>query len=147
MGKDRYHYDAKGKFKGRSSDDPPMSGCMSIILIIAIVILLGISGLNRDKKSKETSELVSEEQSLSDTDTNSESEEHTVSESATTNEPQNISEVSPSTISDEGTKPEQQSGQEVIFLPRKEVSQQIPDNPERKYPPCTDSVRDGCQGE
>lgn len=149
MGKDRYHYDARGKFKGRSSDDPPMSGCMSVILIIVIIILLGISGLNKDKKSKEISDVVPKEQNLSDTDTNPEveSEENSVSESAATNEPPDISEVSTAIISDEGDKSEQQSEQQVIFLPRKEVSQQIPINPERKYPPCTDSVRDGCQGE
>jgi len=37
MGKDRYHYDKKGSYRGRSSDKPPSedySGCIFLLLIV-----------------------------------------------------------------------------------------------------------------
>ena len=44
---DKYHYDSKGNYTGKSSDDPPSSFLGAIVLIFIVLGLLGMCSSNK----------------------------------------------------------------------------------------------------
>ena len=44
---DKYHYDSKGNYTGKSSDDAPVSFLGAIVLIFIVVGLLGMCSSNK----------------------------------------------------------------------------------------------------
>jgi hypothetical protein len=146
MGKDRYHYDANGKYKGKSSNDPPGSGCLALIGLAVMIALLGYGGLNKKDKPKNQPDIILNENGSYD---NSVASAPDLAE-----ENQSVSETVPLANSESQTDSmkaidnvsELRSEPQIIFAPKKEVVQPILSPQESEYPPCSDALTDNCIG-
>jgi hypothetical protein len=146
MGKDRYHYDANGKYKGKSSDDPPGSGCLALIGLLVVIALLGYGGLNKKDKPKNEPDIISNEKGSYDNSVvfvpDLAEENHPVSETV----PLTNSESQTDSMKANGNLSELRSESQIIFAPKKEVVQPILSPQESEYPPCSDALTDNCIG-
>jgi hypothetical protein len=145
MGKDRYHYDANGKYKGKSSDDPPGSGCLALIGLVGMIALLGYSGLKKDKP-KNQPDVVSNENDSYDNSVASAPDLAEENQSVSEKVPLANSESQTDSMKATDNVSELRSEPQIIFAPKKEVVQPILSPQESEYPSCSEALTDNCIG-